>query len=342
MKKIIIKDNSLEEVFSQIKSKIGGTISNEEGIVSFSSNSDHHIGEIKGSCYSNSISFIKCKLSLSEDIIVHLQPNYRASFLYFVYCNKGKFLHKYKNNNLYRPIHPHQTVVINSGAKGVTLVFKKEQLNEIIFIKINPLIYLRKEKFGKILDKNIQFMYSNFDTIEGYTHYGSYNLKLAENFNRIDNIQGSGFVKKIYLEGQIKLLLALLIKQYTWDVQNKDTVFELTNSELRKIREISEYIKKFPSKSHSIKKLTTQYFISPSKLQKGFKIMHDRTVADFIKNLRIELAEEMIKNRECTISEIVYDIGFTSRSYFSKIFKEKYHCSPKNYQEKLKLNFNIS
>ncbi|MDX1318460.1 MAG: AraC family transcriptional regulator, partial [Xanthomarina gelatinilytica] len=40
----------------------------------------------------------------------------------------------------------------------------------------------------------------------------------------------------------------------------------------------------------------------------------------------------LIKNTDMNISEVVYTIGLTSRSYFSKIFKEKYNCSPKDYK----------
>ena len=64
--------------------------------------------------------------------------------------------------------------------------------------------------------------------------------------------------------------------------------------------------------------------------------MHNRTVTDYIRNVRVEVAEELIKNTDLNISEIVYSIGLTSRSYFSKIFKEKYNCSPKYYQENQK------
>jgi AraC family transcriptional regulator, transcriptional activator for feuABC-ybbA operon len=72
--------------------------------------------------------------------------------------------------------------------------------------------------------------------------------------------------------------------------------------------------------------------MSPCKLQEGFKMLHDRTVSDFIRNVRLEKAEELISHSDLNISEIVYSIGFTSRSYFAKIFKEKFHCSPKTYQ----------
>ena len=61
--------------------------------------------------------------------------------------------------------------------------------------------------------------------------------------------------------------------------------------------------------------------------------MHGRTVTDPVRNVRIEKSAKMIKNTDLNISEIVYSIGFASRSYFSKIFKEKYNCTPKNYRD---------
>ena len=73
--------------------------------------------------------------------------------------------------------------------------------------------------------------------------------------------------------------------------------------------------------------------MSPAKLQEGFKLLHNRTVSDFIRNVRVETAEHLIKTTDLNISEIVYTVGLTSRSYFSKIFKQKYKCSPKYYQD---------
>jgi AraC-like DNA-binding protein len=61
--------------------------------------------------------------------------------------------------------------------------------------------------------------------------------------------------------------------------------------------------------------------------------MHGRTVTDYIREVRIQKSEELIKNTDLNISEVVYSIGFTSRSYFSKIFKKKYNCSPKQYKD---------
>lgn len=50
------------------------------------------------------------------------------------------------------------------------------------------------------------------------------------------------------------------------------------------------------------------------------------------KRKKKNLAEKLIKTTDLNISQIVYTIGLSSRSYFSKIFKEKYKCSPREYE----------
>ena len=52
-----------------------------------------------------------------------------------------------------------------------------------------------------------------------------------------------------------------------------------------------------------------------------------------LSNSEMDLICEVSK---LNISEVVYSIGFTSRSYFSKIFRRKYNCSPKQYKDKQK------
>lgn len=49
----------------------------------------------------------------------------------------------------------------------------------------------------------------------------------------------------------------------------------------------------------------------------------------------MEKARHLMENTNLNITEITYRIGINSRSYFSKLFKERYSMSPKQYMQKL-------
>jgi AraC-like DNA-binding protein len=56
---------------------------------------------------------------------------------------------------------------------------------------------------------------------------------------------------------------------------------------------------------------------------------------DFIRNIRLTQAAELLHNKNLSISDVAYAVGFSSLSHFSSSFKEFYGMSPKEYMENL-------
>lgn len=54
-----------------------------------------------------------------------------------------------------------------------------------------------------------------------------------------------------------------------------------------------------------------------------------------LKEFRLEKAKDLMKKRRYTISQITFDSGFTSPSYFTKCFKKKYGLLPMHYLDLL-------
>jgi AraC-like DNA-binding protein len=52
-----------------------------------------------------------------------------------------------------------------------------------------------------------------------------------------------------------------------------------------------------------------------------------------LKEFRLEKAKELMKQKHYSISQITFDSGFTSPSYFTKCFKKKYGLLPMSYIE---------
>ena len=56
--------------------------------------------------------------------------------------------------------------------------------------------------------------------------------------------------------------------------------------------------------------------------------INGKTVNQFIREVRLQRALEMLRNEECTSSEIAYKVGFSSPAYFTKCFHEFFGYPP--------------
>ena len=69
--------------------------------------------------------------------------------------------------------------------------------------------------------------------------------------------------------------------------------------------------------------------ISPSLLYKKLKALTDQSPSEFIKNLRLEYAMELLRANNRTVTEISEICGFTNIGYFSTSFKKQFGKSPR-------------
>jgi signal transduction histidine kinase/DNA-binding response OmpR family regulator len=82
----------------------------------------------------------------------------------------------------------------------------------------------------------------------------------------------------------------------------------------------------------SVDILAREAGMSRSQLHRKLVALTDLSATDFIRSYRLNLAREMIERRTGTISEIAYEVGFNSPSYFSKVFREKFGVSPSEFE----------
>ena len=78
----------------------------------------------------------------------------------------------------------------------------------------------------------------------------------------------------------------------------------------------------------SVEILASKVFLSRSQLYRKIKTLTGVSVNEFIRNVRLEKAKELIKLGNNNINEIGYKVGFSSPSYFTKCFKEKFGYLP--------------
>ncbi len=71
---------------------------------------------------------------------------------------------------------------------------------------------------------------------------------------------------------------------------------------------------------------------SQSQFYRKVKSLTGKSPVQFLSDYKLDKSIELIHHKKGNISEIAFDCGFNSASYFSKCFYKKYHILPSNYQ----------
>lgn len=85
----------------------------------------------------------------------------------------------------------------------------------------------------------------------------------------------------------------------------------------------------------SVETLSDEIAMSSTHLYRKLKSITKLSANEIIKKYRLKKASILLKNKEGNISQIMYDVGFSNLSYFSKCFKTEFGVSPKDFQQKM-------
>jgi AraC-like DNA-binding protein len=290
-------------------------------------------GCITGVDINKKIGFMEYDVSFGRDtcILNNCTPNP----VYFTYCAMGQMRHGFGVNGIKTPLNQFQTGIFASVPDmHSSFFFRKNQRTRVLIIAVNTAFSSGLGETEALLQRQLMRRFIPGDGQEIFTYTGSYNLKIAEQIQRLDAIKKDGVIRNLLIKSIVHKILASEIQQHNKDLKEaRNNRGSLTLKEMEHVQELSEFIRNYPEVAYSLDYLSGKSGLSPAKLQEGFKRMHNRTVADHIRNVRLERAEQLIRTTDLNISEVVYTVGLTSRSYFSKIFKQKYGCSPKYYKD---------
>jgi signal transduction histidine kinase/ligand-binding sensor domain-containing protein/AraC-like DNA-binding protein len=98
---------------------------------------------------------------------------------------------------------------------------------------------------------------------------------------------------------------------------------------LRKVMAIIE--RNIANPSFSVEIISETVGMSTTHLYRRLKAVTGQSTRDILNNYRMQKAAQMLANKEGNITEVMYAVGFSSLSSFSKSFKAKFGVSPKGY-----------
>jgi len=334
----IIAD-SPKDFLEQVQEAIGGETTERWSEFVLKINNENGIGSIRFIPFDWGVNLLDFDIKFHKEITLHIKANDEFNPIRFIYPTVGNIKHKFGIHEKVKEVNQFQSLIYTNKTGGFNdIIFPKNEKLEINVIQIIRKHFLKKRTTNvSTLNKKLYEVFVDTDHDNRFESYGVMNLTMADLINKLHKIKAKGMLRILKIEAKIYEILSMHIQQHNRLLEGDILPDSMNKSELKIVRKVANSILKTPAKEYSLDQLSYKSGLTQAKLQEGFKFLYNRTVTEYIRHVRLESARDMLKNTDLNISQIVYSIGFSSRSYFSKIFKEKYKITPNQFKKKLKI-----
>jgi signal transduction histidine kinase/ligand-binding sensor domain-containing protein/DNA-binding response OmpR family regulator len=78
----------------------------------------------------------------------------------------------------------------------------------------------------------------------------------------------------------------------------------------------------------NVEEMCKKLYLSNTTLYRKIQALCGLTPTEFIRSYRLKQAVQLLKNGFGSVTEVAFEVGFSSRAYFTKCFREKFHQLP--------------
>lgn len=255
-------------------------------------------------------------------------------------------------HGIYRDMHFHHAIEVVEVKQGVLNCHINHEIitlreNDIIFInsntghklllndavvsyiQINPMLFVGTEK-GDSFSELYRFI--------SYTKAKPYLLLNADT-------EASEIIGKIYARyHENDKASQLYLKAYIYELFaflcSRDFIMPtiMPTEHFDKIKPIVNFIDENYFRNITLDEIGDVVGYNKYAVCRYFKSATGGTVFDYINFLRLHLAVEKLKDKNASILDVATDSGFSSSTYFNRVFKDVIGCSPSVYRKGLDEN----
>lgn len=132
------------------------------------------------------------------------------------------------------------------------------------------------------------------------------------------------------LFASLKILLDSL-----WESGEEKGSDSSSSSVMQQVEQIHRYMERSYHENITLTALAEQYHMDASYLSRIFSQKYGETIIAFLTRIRMEKAAELMKDQDKKLETISFLVGYDDYNYFSRVFRKKMGCSPREYRNNL-------
>lgn len=138
-------------------------------------------------------------------------------------------------------------------------------------------------------------------------------------------------IKIDYLKIKVAELL-LFLQNKTFDINTESRRY-YTKKQIECVKQIKKDLQFHTQEKYNIQSLADFYQINVNTLRKCFKDIYGKSIYQWYKEYRLQLAKQLLEETDFPIIEIAAKVGYENPSKFSSAFYHLYQQTPRNYRQ---------
>ncbi|MEL4456095.1 AraC family transcriptional regulator [Lutimonas vermicola] len=274
--------------------------------------------------------FYLLKFHNEEKHSVEVSRKVDKSFLQLHFCiknvaglkfNGGNYVLDLLENKSFLLYNPQEDLPIQlemqPGSKVISLLIRIEKFHTFFTEEAELIHFLSGENKSKKCYRDKELNPNEMMVLNQIFHYGLHSS-----------------LEKLYSRGKVYELISLYFHKSDKDgIQNCPFLEDEANVE--KIQKAKQILIESMTEPPTLTQLAHRINLPLQHLKDGFKHIYGETVFAYLLNYKMEFARKLLATRKYNISEVSFEVGYSTPSHFIAAFKKKFGATPKRYMSSL-------
>ena len=137
----------------------------------------------------------------------------------------------------------------------------------------------------------------------------------------------SGAIKKAFLESKVVEILSYLFTIIN-EEENTQLSVELSACDYVKILAVENILRTQFKEKHTLASIASQVGLNNFKIKKYFKMVFNTTVFNYLTQVRMEYAKQLILEKDFPICVVSEELGYKNQHHFTVAFKKTFGYLP--------------
>lgn len=153
------------------------------------------------------------------------------------------------------------------------------------------------------------------------------NPEIVTILNNLKTANHTGFCERLFLEAKVLELLMFQSSQFE-QISEYTELRQLKTEEMNRMLSVKEILINNIDNPFSLRDLAHMVGTNEFNLKRNFKIAFGTTVYGYLNQYKMEMAKNMLLEKDITIAEISTKMGYTYPTHFSSAFKKYFGYLP--------------